>query len=347
MLEQESHNTPENANQQTEELFDVMSLKKIDMTVEEYNQYVNMEPGDPQFAELLGRYGITQGEFIRVSATGAEDPKKNIERVVTTSENDPFTTNRALTNKLKEVSMLEHDENAEQVVTTDEVRARGGYVLGAMGVEVPVKLNYERDDGAFSYLREALPPVVRPDSSPDNYDVLLYGSDEEVAEMHAAAQLTHEQELQQKYYDRFVTPANKESSVETLVESIKANPALGRVLREAGVDTFTIDAVDAIRENPDVRYEVAKYFTQKLDAMVSQDPHGFGWRVEENRADNLKVDPQTGKRMKSRLYAVSLALKMLDGEFSVSHEDDSFTRDADGRVAVAQHRDAARRILFY
>lgn len=240
------------------------------------------------------------------------------------------------------LSLDRQAELAEELAATRH--ELGDIALAGAGVEAPIAAE-EREKDPFDYLRNLLPPVTRPDKQPANLDH-LYGSQEEYERVLASLQLTGKEQEQQKYYDRFVTEENKQGSQEVLTESLKANPEIGRVLREAGIDVTSIEAVNEIRENANVRFEVAKHFAQKLGDMVMKDPRGFGWRVEENRPDNLKEDPLTGKKMMSRDYVVSLALKMLDGEFSVSNEDDSFTRDPDGRVAVAQHRDAARRLLM-
>ncbi|MNH34780.1 hypothetical protein D3C79_954000 [compost metagenome] len=85
----------------------------------------------------------------------------------------------------------------------------------------------------------------------------------------------------------------------------------------------------------------------KLEDRVMQDPQAFGWRVEANMPNNLKEDEQTGQKMTSRDYVVSLVLKMIDGEFSERHADSWFDRDETGRIVRGQHRDAARQILFY
>ena len=78
-----------------------------------------------------------------------------------------------------------------------------------------------------------------------------------------------------------------------------------------------------------------------------KDPYGFGERIQDNAVNNLKEDPQTGVKMMSRDYVVSLSLKMLGGEYSEKHADQWLDRDETGRVILGQHRDAARRILFY
>lgn len=342
MSELEQPHNPEDIAQQPEQSINVTSLKKIDMSREDYDLYVELDPGDPRVTELLSQYSIIPGESVIVSATDPEHPENNILRVVATGE-DSFTTNRSLTNEL-EARLLDTNGDAERIIPNDDIEELGDLALGAAGIEAP-SAAVEREKDPFDYLRNLLPPVTRPDKQPADHDYLL-GSQEEYEQVLASLQLTPKEQEQQKYYDRFVTEENKQASQETLAESLKVNPEIGRVLREAGIDATSMEAVNAIRENADVRYEVAKHFARKLGDMVLQDPRGFGWRVEENRPDNLKEDPLTGKKMMSRDYVVSLALKMLDGEFSMSNEDDSFTRDPDGRVAVAQHRDAARRLLM-
>jgi hypothetical protein len=129
MSEQENYNTPENTNQQAEKPIDVMSLKQIDMTVDDYNQYSDLEPDDPQVADLLGRYGIIPGESIIVSATDSEHPENNILRVVATGE-DSFTTNRLLTNEL-ESRLRDSDERAEHMATNDSIHELGSHALDA------------------------------------------------------------------------------------------------------------------------------------------------------------------------------------------------------------------------
>lgn len=227
----------------------------------------------------------------------------------------------------------------EQMHVTEQL----GVVAVEQSAETPVARQEQED--RYDYLRTALPPVTRPEST-SNYDVLLYGSDREVEEDHVANQLTPEQEQQKRYYDRHVTEENKAASLEALARSTRIDPELARILQGAGLDAISAASVDAIRENPEVRYEVAKYLVQKLDMMVNRAPRDFGWRIEKNSPNNLKADPQTGQRMRSRLYAVSMAMKMIDGEFSFRDADDSFARDEQGRVAMAQHRDAAQTLLY-
>jgi hypothetical protein len=294
------------------------------------------------------------GEVVTATATGEYDEKTGLEYYAFVEGGEHKMKPLGLVSlsdqrqeELVKILVPEHVrpgvDRAEQEPNLAVAVEIGDVALAGAGIEAPDAVE-ERKKDPFDYLRNLLPPVTRPDKQPANLDH-LYGSQEEYERVLASLQLTRKEQEQQKYYDRFVTEENKRVSRETLMESLRANPEIGRVLREAGIDATSMEAVNAIRENADVRFEVAKHFAQKLGDMVMKDPHGFGWRVEENRPDNLKEDPLTGKKMMSRDYVVSLTLKMLDGEFSVSNEDDSFIRDPDGRVAVAQHRDAARRLL--
>lgn len=101
MSEQEHHITPEDIGQLDEQAVDVLSLKKVDMSIEDYARYSDLDPEDPGVAELLDQYGIIPGESIIVSATDAEDSKNNFLRVVVAGGEDSFTTNRLLTNQLE------------------------------------------------------------------------------------------------------------------------------------------------------------------------------------------------------------------------------------------------------
>lgn len=152
MSEHEHSMTPEVTNQPTEAPIDVMSLKTVDMTVDDYNQYADMYPEDPRVVELLDRYGVAPGEPMIVSATDAENPGNNILRVVATGE-DSFTTNRLLTNEL-EKQLRDVDENMERGVSADEAKEIGGHALSAVGIEEPAGTP-ERETGSEQALLEA------------------------------------------------------------------------------------------------------------------------------------------------------------------------------------------------
>jgi len=240
---------------------------------------------------------------------------------------------------------------AEFAPDTNVVIKTGHEALVVSGIKSPEVNVIDK----YDYLRELLPVVTRPEdvkSDIDPYAHFFVKDDQESQRMRETlvaeeARMKNTPEGKNRaYYDKFVTTENKQSSLDTMQQVVKSNPELVKILHEASLDPSDMTTVDAIREDPDVRFSVARYFAEKLDRLADSDPEGFGQRVAENSRGNFKVDAQTGKRMLSRDYAVSLALKMLDGEFSGKLEADDFARNNEGRVILGQHRDAARMALM-
>ncbi|HEY8886253.1 MAG TPA: hypothetical protein VIM31_02000 [Candidatus Microsaccharimonas sp.] len=215
--------------------------------------------------------------------------------------------------------------------THDEMKAMREAAQRVSGLETKESSSYD------ALLDPNTPNIVEKEARPDVYVYLK----------EALPTVTRgETEASQKYYDKFVTEENRQVSLDFLDEAVKADVKIAAILHEAGLNPSDMAAVDAIRENPDVRYQVAKRLTQKLDTLADRDPTDFGIRIANNSPNNLKVDPQTGKRMLSRMYAVDTALKMLGGEFSERNEANDFARDSSDRVAIGQHRHAARTTIM-
>lgn len=135
MSEYEEYNSAEQPTQESEPSVDVTSLKKIDMSVADYDKYADLYPDDPEVIEFYERHDITPGEPIIVSATDPEQPEKNILLVVATGE-DSFTTNRSLTNEL-EARLRDIDEGAERIIPSDDIKELGEHALSAAGIEAP------------------------------------------------------------------------------------------------------------------------------------------------------------------------------------------------------------------
>lgn len=240
----------------------------------------------------------------------------------------------------------------------EEATEASGVALEAVAASRIVSLEQkEIDEDPYDYLRKKLPPVVRPKAAKAKdigYDY-LFGDTQDIPWGKALAQDTYSQEAsseteddkQRKYYDRFVTEENRHSSQATLVEAIKATPEIREILSKYNITSASIEAVDAIRENSEVRFEVAKVLMQKLDRLISHDGNDIGWRVNWNSSGNLKADQITGKQLRSRVHAVGLALKMIGGEFAERLEGkNDIVRGEDGSVAIGQHRHAARTTLM-
>lgn len=243
------------------------------------------------------------------------------------------------------------EQQAELGVEFAAERARTVVDLGREGTEaVPVIVDTsdldspEQQQDPYDYLRSALPPVTRPKSSEQEnfYDSLLAGQSQNWQGGGAQKPETAE-DRQRAYYDKFVTAENRQAAQTFLAESEKATPQIKEILSRAGIDPTSLEAIDAIRENPDIRFEVAKVLVQKLDRLAADPYTDMGDRVVMNSPNNLKEDPVLyGGKMMSRVYAVRMALKMIGGEFSSRLEGKSdHQRDERGKVILGQHRHAA------
>lgn len=238
----------------------------------------------------------------------------------------------------------------EQYLLLEKLKEEGhgervASLLSRPAVEPSVEIVLDAAESEYAYLKDYLPPVVRPDvpKSVKSYDY-LFDPNYNPAE-YLQRQKTPDEKLAE-YYDKFVTDENRAASVDTLKQAMLHNPKINEFLRESGIDPHSVEAVDAIRENPEVRFKVAEYLAAKLDMKASLYPDEYGERVVNNSPGNQKVDSQTAKRMPSRVYAVGLALKMIDGEFSEKNAASDFERNDQGRPIIGQHRHAARSILL-
>jgi len=215
----------------------------------------------------------------------------------------------------------------------EEAMEASGVELGAAAASRIVDIEQQEvQKDTYDYLRAALPPVVRPGSP-------------QAAGREYNSPIDEEQ--QRKYYDKFVTEENRREAQSMLAAATGSTPEIRAILSAHNLPSSSVEAVDAIREDPDVRFEIAKLLVQKLDRLLLDDSNDMGWRINKNDRGNLKADPITGKKKQSRLYAVDMALKMLGGEFAERLEGrDDFARGPDGSISMGQHRHAARTVLM-
>lgn len=203
-------------------------------------------------------------------------------------------------------------------------------------------------------LRGLYSPILKPAGQPSGdggYDH-FFTSQEEFDKV-INAQALAEQEYNNspegravRFYNEFVTPENEAESLRILESFYKACPEAESILKNRGIDPKSSEAVTAIRENEDVRYEFAKLLTDRLDVLAAEDGSDLGDRIINNSYNNLKVDQVNGRdRYLSRQYAVLLALHMLGGSFSwqKAKKDDfqDYGRKPNGQVTQMQHRHAA------
>lgn len=199
--------------------------------------------------------------------------------------------------------------------------------LGGAALNVP---DGEKEQGPYDRLRTILPVITRPSGTAERYEHGRYSPKTDL-------------DKQREYYDRYVTDENRLSSLISLEETIKSTPHLGDILEGSGIDPNSLAAVDAIRENEEVRLAVAKVIAEKLDYLADVEHADLGYRVLNN---SEKTDGISGKRYKSRDYAVLMALKEIGGEFSTRIEGSDRIEDAGNGNITGQHRHAARAALF-
>jgi hypothetical protein len=147
MTEQKLSHTLQHDNQPIEKI-DVMSLTQIDMSLADYWDCTDGDPNDPRVVALMDRYGITRDHFFIVSATDPEHPENDIVRVVTTDEEDFFTTNRSLTNALEARRLAMNDTTNQEstleqewIISKEDIKELGDLALGSAGVYPVIEAN--------------------------------------------------------------------------------------------------------------------------------------------------------------------------------------------------------------
>jgi len=205
-----------------------------------------------------------------------------------------------------------------------------------------------------AHLAAVFAPFVRPETPPSKVnltDALL--SKDDSAYPSALAELALENEAnapiieQQKVYDKLVDDDTRDYSVQRLKLALRRDFMLEDILKEAGFKEASLDAVDAIRTDPDLRYKVAVHFMAKLNGEIANEPMNFGPRLLKN---GQKVNAYVSQNVytSSREYAVYLAVAKISGMFNYKAERDSDDTKYDERTGQpidSQHRAAADLLL--
>lgn len=225
-------------------------------------------------------------------------------------------------------------EKVEEELGEEAVEASGVELEAAAASRIVSLEAAEAQLDPFDYLRTALPPLRKP-AGPSKVS-------------HGRHVSMSEEEARRDYYERFVTEENRQAAQTMLSVATSSTPEISDILSEHGLSTVSIEAVDAIREDPEVRYEVAKALVQKLDTLLEDGTNDMGLRINKDDPGNLKADPMRQRKLSSRLYTVDMALKMIGGEFAerLEGKNDLLRDEVTGRVVNGQHRHAARKLLL-
>lgn len=148
---------------------------------------------------------------------------------------------------------------------------------------------------------------------------------------------------------------NSLNAVEEVINSLATNPFLMQIINPEGALDSEVDSkeiMNNIRSSYLTRCRLFEYLTSRLNDLAVDNPRALADRVRSNSEGNLKTPNHLGDdyykdRMRSREYAVVLAIAMMDGSFNVDRQDEVVTHYRDGKGRCGMHRDSARVLLEY
>ena len=274
------------------------------------------------------------------AALGAEYSNLHPEQAEKITEN--FKVIEELGKEALEASEVELD--SESVAATNEVT----------GVELSASAERKLKNPHLAKLFE---PQVRPNLPPSKINLMdaMFSKEDDVFESAQAAKLSEERAnapilKEQRDYDRITNQDTREYSEQQLIAAMRRDGTLREILAEKGFAEASIDAVDKIREDADLRYAVGEHLLTKLSRMIDDDKanrgNNFGPRLianGEKRNNYIALSEMTS----SREYAAYLALAKISGMFNYKDDSSDIFQDQDGSgtILLNQHRHAADMLL--
>lgn len=148
---------------------------------------------------------------------------------------------------------------------------------------------------------------------------------------------------------------NSFNAAEKVINGLAKNPFLMQIINPEGALDPEVDSkeiMNNIRSSHLTRCRSFEYLTSRLNNLAVVNPDALADRVFRNPEDNLKSPNYLGgdyykDRMRSREYAVVLAIAMIDGSFDVDRQDKTTTHRRDNEDRCGMHRDSARVLLEY
>ena len=148
---------------------------------------------------------------------------------------------------------------------------------------------------------------------------------------------------------------NSLNAAEEVINSLATNPFLMQIINPEGALDSEVDSkeiMNNIRSSYLTRCRLFEYLTSRLNDLAVDNPRALADRVRSNSEGNLKTPNHLGDdyykdKMRSREYAVVLAIAMIDGSFDVDRQDKMVTHYRGGRERSGMHRDSARALLEY
>ena len=228
------------------------------------------------------------------------------------------------------------------------------YLVGLPSLESPAhaqpEVSAEKDP---RYERLFAPPEVQEDTSEDDlkfdYGKLWAKTDEEVAELEAY-QRGYDRQVEERRAaeeQKFrVTEDSERKALSRLIRAMSYDEALEEMVRQRQAEKHiksSLEMVDLIRTDADLRYDLGAYLMDKLKENIDRMPERVA--VDGQKNPGHRGYKHLG-RLTSQEYAVLLALAMLDGTYQEPSHD-PIKRLPDGSVELGQHRAAAEILLSY
>lgn len=204
-----------------------------------------------------------------------------------------------------------------------------------------------------AHLAKLFEPPVRPElPAPvvDSYDFMFERDEDKRAEMQAKRDAQEKENAPikeaQKNFDRITNQDTREYSEQKLIAVMRHDKELVKLLADRGITEASLDAVDALRNDADLRYDVAVHFLKKLDKMVESSPGSFGARIVRNGEksnDYMRLPVRTT----SREYVAYLALAKISGMFNYKVDSSDVFQDVNDRneIVLNQHRHATDMLI--
>lgn len=327
------------------EYVDAQAPKDVIVTSDQYERFGMIDPETREVTDFMAAHDLSFGDVIRLHVEGEDDVV-----VATTEKNDFFTRIASESEKLKGQEVLRAEVSHELATEA----------LEATGVASPAETDIVAPEIERSPKNPLLEKLFAPSTRPEVAEGSTYDYDElflEGAARQAAQGARREREVTnqpvieaQKNYDRITNDDTRGYSVEQMAAILRRDSKFKAMMAENGFEGASLDSVDALREDPELRYKAGEYLLGKLDKVIAEDKvngdRSFGERIIRNGQksnDYLKLPVATT----SRQYVAYLALAKLSGMFNYKVDESDIFRDQNdkGDVITNQHRHATDMII--
>jgi hypothetical protein len=186
---------------------------------------------------------------------------------------------------------------------------------------------------------------MMPSGTKTSYDFLWAEGEQYDAKLAEYQAESRQRQADERKYS-VVTDASRAAAVERLSLARRTDRVIDSILKryEQQATTEPVSAVDMIRTNADLRYDLGSYlYTEKLNARFDKMPSRV--RLDDDKTPNSRGYGFLPRNLKSREYSTLIALAMIDGTFNKPGPGEAIERNSTGQVTLGMHRAAAEELL--